>query len=226
MDQADVRGEVEALYSEANADPSRPPGALWLADRVMARVLWIPGLCTHARLCRESVANDDGKQHRIELRDGLTIGSAQYYSAHELGEYRIEVACWGGVVREWREHAATQIGVGILAPDQAVARLMAVSNKTPRTVDIEYMSRVFQITQPVALLRLGEALGWPVALVNREPLFESEEGLPYVQMRGDWPRKLSQLEAWRLATGKAKPKGTRKIVMGSRGQFVALIRTG
>jgi len=222
MDQADIRGEVEALYAEAGADPGRPPGALWLAASVMSRVLWIPDLSLPARLCREHAVNDNGRSHRIELRKKLSDTAAQYFTAHELGEYRIERGGWAPSLREWRERAATQIGVGILAPEQAVRSVASINRLCPKSVSISYVSNVFHVSPIIAVLRLGEVLGWPVAVVNREPLLDRSQ--PYVQLRGEWGRRPSSMELWKLATAPREPHGYRRELLGSGRQFVALLR--
>ena len=146
----DFDAEAEALLSSQGLDPYRPQNPELLACCVLGarNVLSVPGLRVPARL-RDGV---------LELNPRSLPRSRRWLCAHELAERHLERLRFAS---EWVEHAADRLAGAFIAPRPALQLALRAHGRHLPT-----LAAVFQTTQSVMALRLGEVTGSPLALVT------------------------------------------------------------
>jgi hypothetical protein len=150
MELNDLEGEVSRLYRFIRADEAAPPGILAITNGLGINVHWgMPG-CVPARFSWERC--------EILVRRRMSPVETTFWIAHEVAEYWLERV--GVKAVEEREQFADALAVRILSPRPAY-------RKTVRAVgaDFEQLGSIYTLSQTCSALRLGEAVGRPVAVV-------------------------------------------------------------
>lgn len=126
----------------------------------------------------------DDEGYQIGVRADLSPERARLVCAHELAHWYWEEVV--GFRRRGLEQRCDALGAALVAPRRAVERVFR-----HRGLDIPRMAADLRTTQSVALLRLGEVMGVPSALLrkHRSTIIRG----PFVR----WPVPLS----WQPAKG-------------------------
>jgi hypothetical protein len=150
---ADAQADAAAFYAHIEADPYDPPSVATMSLRAMG---------TRPRTARLVGAEGryyvlDGVQ-RIVVHAYATPERQRWLVGHELGHWWYERAGYTG---EDLEARCDVFGACLVAPGPAFrAAVKARGHK------VHALAREFATTQAVALLRLGEVTGRPVAYVR------------------------------------------------------------
>jgi hypothetical protein len=146
----DADAEAAALLRSQGFDPASPPPPYFLACGLLgsAHVVRVPGLRVRARWTG----------HDLHVRDGLPRTAESYLIAHELAEYVLGRRL---LQDELIEQRCDELAAALLAPAAAVRRALAVCGRS-----LPLLAEGLGTTQSIALLRLGEVTGTPLALVT------------------------------------------------------------
>lgn len=176
-DLADIEGDVLCIYDRAAEDPEDPPAIGRLVEKLLgARPSTAPLLVDQACLVMLQ------GEWRIFVRRGTPTIRARWLVGHELAEW------WYRKVRGYTgedvEERCDALGAALVAPRPAVrAELRRLGGHR-----VHLLAERFGTTQSVALLRIGEVTGRPVALVRKPaPIVRGE---PF-----EWPSDLRELRA-------------------------------
>jgi hypothetical protein len=178
---------VREIYQRARADPARPPGCVELAvalfgDRCIR-------LAERRELPGRSALVWPGGDPVIHLRRGLTAQQVNHAVAHELGEWLLHVWNYHGPEAE---ELSGRIGAALCVPRQAFGRAYSVVGD-----DLRELSRAFTVSESLMVLRIGECVGYPTALIT--PRRVRVRGAHWI-----WP---SSETAWRSLASGATPRG-------------------
>lgn len=193
MDVALLEGIATALYKRLHLEPDEPVRPLrlakeWLGADAVRRGHVIGAPARIGKL---------GGRWTILVRPTLPPEYLQFYIAHELGHALLAEEHYDG---EDEEAAADRIGGALMAPMPAMRRLYRTHG-----LDLGALASAVTSTQTWAGLRVGEAIGTPIAVVSPEA----------VRVRGPesfvWPappeiRRMAK--AKKLGPGLAKAKIT------------------
>ena len=136
-------------------DESRPPEPI---GRLIKRHLGTEPR-TYSGPGKGILARVEGR-HLVGVRHDLTTEQARFTAAHELAHWYWEVvAKYRGRDLEARCDA---LGAALIAPDEAVRAAIELFG-----LDVARLAQSLGTTQSVALLRIGEVDGHPVALLRR-----------------------------------------------------------
>lgn len=158
---ADVEGEAAALYGAAGADMSNPPAI----GRLCAAITGHAPM--RVRMRQEGCLVRVGDSWRVYIRSGLADDRARFIVAHELAER------WHAMIgyrRDDIEDRCDLLGAALLIPRPAAKIVMAEVGHSPKLI-----AEAFGSPQQLALLRIGEVSGRPVALVRRHPIVRGDE---------------------------------------------------
>lgn len=182
----------EELAREVRARARLEPDEVAPSGLVARRLLGPKAVTEIPRFRTEGLFTFVEGQPRIFVRRGAP--DRNFLIAHELGhwavhEFRIDV--------ENEEDAANMIGAAIVAPPNALRRARdSIGEKLAK------LARIFEATQSMIWLRLGEVLGDERALVTEHSVrFRSAGAFPWYE---------PAVRAW--ARGRP-PSGVRKAVL-------------
>jgi len=203
----DLEGLAEALYREAGEDPDHPIPVHRIARAIFgsshAVELVGPEILrsTTATLAR---LNDTW---RIFVRRGLSLPETNFLIGHELAHWALRRE--GYQLEEPDEElAANYLGAALVAPSRSVIAAVKQVGTDPAE-----LAEVFDATQTLLMLRLGEATGRELALV-RPGLIRVRGQLSFV-----WPDERTIV---RWAKGKP-PQGLAKTRLTDDRNRVALV---
>lgn len=166
---AELEGDAAAILREANVDDDEPPPLGLVCERLLGlRPARTPNINREAKL-------DERAPGRFQVLIHADVPSqrARWLVGHELGEW---IHLQSGAQPANIEARCDAIGAMLAAPRRAVRALIG-----PRRVRL--LAETFGVPQSVALLRIGEVFGRPVALLRRgRPALY--RGGPFV-----WPRR-------------------------------------
>lgn len=162
LEQWEIRGEVCRMYEDVGLDLLLPPGGIGIAKAHGARYRLDLQLALELKRRSCLVENDDGS-HTILLASELSPVARAWKATHEVWEFRL-----GPLPRlqgrlpyrlhdlEWQ---VDQLVVETLVPELAL-------RQTHRDLglDLPGLAEHFGVSQKILALRLGEALGMPIAL--------------------------------------------------------------
>ncbi len=169
MDTEDLEGDASAIYALAGCDDDDPP-----AIAALCRVL-LGSPPVRASIRHEAqLAHVDGAW-RVLVRRDVSAERARWLVGHELAE-------WWHLRHDARpadiEARCDTLGAMLVAPRRAYRRaLRALGHR------VHALASAFGVEQELALLRIGEVTGRPVALL-RAPGVVLARGEPYV-----WDRR-------------------------------------
>lgn len=198
MDRADIEGDAIALYRLAGLEPDEPVAISRLVRALLGTPIQVASFVRgQAHL---SWYLD---QWWIYVHAGIALPRLRFDIGHELAHWWYRRCCYSGEDIELRCDA---LGAAIVAP---MPLYSAIRKRTSRIVQIAH---AIGVTQSLALLREGEVLGTPVALVqDRRVLVRGEEW--------GWP---AELELRRLASVRSAVPGLRKVVIRDEARRVGL----
>jgi hypothetical protein len=155
----EIEGEAARLYAAGDFDPACPPGGIRLArgypgiDAVeFVRRLPVPG---------ELVASDhDPRRARVRVRSGMSRIRTNWVCTHELVEYSFS-ARGHPVVAPERERLANRVTAAAIVPPVALRAAYDAWG-----LDLAPIADEFCASQKTVALRLGEVMGWSVAVVG------------------------------------------------------------
>lgn len=183
MDQADIEGDAQAILREGKMlDVDGPTPMAELCRRLLGSVPRRCALRTEAKLGRD----EETGRPVVFLRRGVPAPRARWLVGHELAEHWLRSAGYQG---EDIERRADAIGAALAVQREPFLR--AIRSTGHR---VHELARVFCTTQSLALLRVGETIGRPVALLR--PNGTIARGEPFV-----WPRTSTLVRA--LTEGRA-----------------------
>lgn len=161
-----AEGEALEIYREAGCDPASPVSPEELARGLLgaAGILEQAQPITSAAWCNA--------HSRLLLRPGVAGTRRSWLLAHELAERHLSRLNYRGADVE---AFANRIAASLIAPAPAVRLALRALGQ-----DYAALAEVFDTTQSVMALRIGEVTGQPTALVTRTR----------VHIRGDewcWP---------------------------------------
>lgn len=197
MNSADIEGDAIAIYGMAKQDPEEPPGLTRLVRALLGTRVEVAHLVGSRRAQLVRVKDE----WRIYVRKGTPAPRMAFDCGHELAHWWMRRCGYHG---DNIEQLCDALGAALVAP-----RPFFVAVRR-RIDDVTEVAEAIGATQSLAVLREGETLGTPVALVGES-----------VRVRGDewgWP---SEAEIRRVArTGHA---ALRKVKITDEPKRVALI---
>jgi len=143
-----IEGEAESILRGAGFDPADPPDVEQLAAAI-TRVVAHHGISAPARFVAST--------GELWLNPRLSPRRRAFSIAHELAERHLARSAYEGDDVEARANA---IGAALLVP--APALRVAIRSVGRRLADL---AEVFDVSQSIVALRLGEVTGSPLALV-------------------------------------------------------------
>lgn len=162
-DLAMVEGEHRAIYREAGADEDRPPSMASLCRLLTGRA---------PEFVRMPHRGHAGPHPRggwlVRVHSALPPDVKRHVLGHELAHYwfdRIQLRDDGPKL----EQLCDALGASLCAPTVAFARAC-------RTVGhrVHVLAKAFEVPQELALLRIGEVTGRPVALLTKRAIVRGE----------------------------------------------------
>jgi len=218
LEAIEIERDVERLYAAVGADP-RVASSLPAILRALAkerhdglidvRLVDAANDAPGARL--QVLGPRSAREYVIEVSNEVVARrrptALAWLLAHEAGEWRVDVHRAADDGDAMRERLANNWAGTLLAPARAVELAYDCWG-----ADLAAIAEQFGITRRVAALRLGEALGHGVAIVDprAEPLWDR----PFVQRRGwlagahvadaelvrlAWHRDAAERGGWRVA---------------------------
>lgn len=185
MDLADVEGCAALMLEMAGLGAlDGPTPMVQLHQFFFGRAPRWCALPTEAKL------DEDDEGPIVLLRRGLSPARARWLLGHELGEFWMRE---NGYEREDIEQRADALGAALAVPRAAFRS--AVKHHGHR---VHTLSRLFATTQSLALLRVGETTGRPVALLR--PSGTIARGDAY-----EWPRTSTLVRALREGRSAVHP---------------------
>lgn len=173
MDFADIEGDALAVYRFAGADADEPPSIARLCELVTG---FLP---RYARMRPDGkCAVDDYGDLRVSVRPSLPARRARFVVAHEIAEWwymRNNYACLD------IEDRCNALGAALVVPRPAAQQVLREAGHSPMM-----LAQVFGVERCLALLRIGEVTGRPVALLRKCPIFRGEAF--------EWPQDPVELE--------------------------------
>lgn len=158
---ADVEGDQMAIYSMARAESDDPPS---VADLSLALMQREPEF---ARIHQEAKLPSAEEGRRPLVRVGVLPARARWLAAHEIAEWYYAHIEYDEPDVEERCDA---LGAALIAPRLAFRRAISVLDHS-----VYQLAEAFATTQSLALLRVGEVTGRPVALLRSpEPIYRGE----------------------------------------------------
>lgn len=169
---ADLEGDAAAILREAKVEDDEPPALGIVCERLLGlRPKRSPNLAREAK-----TEEKDLGRFQILIRADVPSARARWLVGHEIGEW---LHLQSGAQPANIEARCDAIGAMLAAPRRAVRALIG-----PRRVRL--LAETFGVPQSVALLRIGEVFGRPVALLRRgRPALY--RGGPFV-----WPRRVNR----------------------------------
>jgi hypothetical protein len=159
VDAEDIEAMVRETYTEAGQDILNPPGSVEIAKHhPRLAIEFVPNLLRQSALR----ANDNGR-HTIELPLGISDEATNWKCSHEIGEFKTGPGRKRPIVVPHRERLVDNFAAELSVP--RVALRAAVREVG---FDLPLLARLFCVTQTILTLRLGEALGIPVALLGMQ----------------------------------------------------------
>lgn len=144
-----IEAEAEGILRGAGFDPEDPPTIEELAHAVVERVVPHHGISSAARWV--------GSTRELWINPRLSPRRRAFSIAHELAERHLSRLGYEGEDVEARANA---IGAALLVPAPALRfALRQIGRRLPE------LSDVFDVSQSIVALRLGEVTGSPLALV-------------------------------------------------------------
>lgn len=158
MDGAEIEGEVDLLYRVARQDAREPSCIFGLAGCTpgIERVEFVD---LPPPFASELCANDGDARACIRLQESLSDRAARFLCAHELIEWRLRQRRLPYVESD-RERVVNSIAACAVMPTPALREAHVRIGPEPAL-----LADRFRTSQTVATLRLGEALGYSVAIV-------------------------------------------------------------
>lgn len=153
---ADLAGDAELLLKLARLDDDEPPDIIALCRHMTGRGPWLSRLGPEAQLSRL------GDGHQVCVRAGLLPGRARWLVGHELAELHFERIGYRGTDIEARADA---LGAALVAPPRAVRRAIK-----RHAHSVHRLALALNVTQSLALLRIGEVVRRPVMLLRKPPV--------------------------------------------------------
>lgn len=201
MDQETVEGLADWLYGHVGLDPDEP---VWTPKIAVA--LFGAGCFDRVdswRMRGEASLVRVGDRYRIFVRRHLPPERVNFLIGHELGHW----LCQREDYREDDiEETCDGLGAAIVAPRRGFLRLLRVHGE-----QLSELGAAVRATESLAVLRLGETTGMPLALVA--PVRVRVRGAEWA-----WP---AETEIRRLARRPAH--GLRKIRLGDDPRRAALL---
>lgn len=148
------------MYAVAGADPADPPAIGALCKMLTGHAPEFVRMREPAYL---PVVNGE---RRVYVRVGTDPARARWLVGHELAEWWYLRTAYRGEDVELRCDA---LGAALVAPRPAF--LLALRARGHR---VHELAKDFKTTQALALLRIGETTGRPVALVRPTPILRGE----------------------------------------------------
>ncbi len=198
MDVATCEGLAIDLYKRTGFDPGEPTSPIriartWLGADAIQRGHVIGSPATVGRFAG---------RWRILVRPTVPIRYLAFFVGHELGHVLLSEAHYD---EPDEEEAANRIGGALMAPLHAMRRLYRAHG-----LDLAGLADAVGSTQTWAALRIGEAIGTPLAAVSPAT----------VRVRGPesfvWPEAG---EIRRLASGRARPGLAKVRITDDRGRM-------
>ena len=179
----DVEGDADAIYARTGFDPEEPPAIGRLCLALTGFPPELAKIRNEGRCCRV------GDDWRVFIRRGLPKERAVYITGHELAE-------WWFIHIGYCEHDVEErcdaLGAALVAPRRAFRRATEALGHSAKK-----LAAAFRAPEQLALLRIGEVTGRPVALVRPTPI-----------VRGDdfaWPTGPALARALRRPPASAHP---------------------
>jgi hypothetical protein len=189
LDRADIEGDALAMYRLAKLEPDQPVALGRLVRALLGTEV-------------QQAAFVRGKAHLSWFQDrwwiyvhrGIPLARLRFDVGHELGHWWYRRCGYSGEDIELRCDA---LGAALVAP---MPLFRSVRKRISTVVQV---ARAIGSTQSLALLRDGEVLGTPVALVqDRRVLVRGHEW--------GWP---TEPELRRLASSRSPGPGLRKVTI-------------
>lgn len=199
MMDIDVEAEAQAILKENGIDPFAKPWMKLLAACVLrksANVRVVPNLPVVSRWLADADV--------IEVRAGLQRGMEDFGIAHEIGERRLHALRYRGPDPE---AVANGIGAGLLLPRQYVQRVVRDLGR-----NVAEVAEAMDVDQAMALLRIGEVFGTPLALVSPQQ----------VRVRGEEREWGPESNVRSIAAGRVVVPGVERTLLTDRPRYVGL----
>lgn len=174
---ADAEGVALWMLDEADVDACAGVDMDTLGERLTGHRVRFERLTAGGELRRE----DDG--FHVVVRRSLPAQKQREVAGHELGEWFAEVTGRSFDSLAQREAWCDAVGARLVAPSAAVARIVRRYGHR-----VHGLAEVFGVSQSLALLRIGEVTGRPVAILGRS--YPLVRGAPFVWHR-DMPRDVA-----------------------------------
>ncbi len=162
LEQWEIRGEVCRMYEDVGLDLLLPPGGMAVGRAHQARYRLDIQLALELERRSCLVENDDGS-HTILLSSALSPLARAWKVVHEVWEFRLGPLPAPQGRLPYRLHdlerQVDQLVVETLVPEAALRHTYREIGQ-----DLPALAEHFGVSQKVLALRLGEALGLPVAL--------------------------------------------------------------
>jgi hypothetical protein len=154
MDARNVEREAELVLSAARLPTDSPSPITKVAASLLGpdsvRLVPPTALPSLAALARV------GRRHLIFVRSGLSVEVTKFAVAHELSHYILKL---GSEFPE-NEELCDRLAACLVAPHQAFA------SAVDRGLSLQSIARQFRLTEGCTVLRAGEVLQIPTALVS------------------------------------------------------------
>lgn len=198
VDRADIEGDALAMYRLAKLEPDEPVAIGRLVRRLLGTDIQEASFCRgKAHLTRI------GPDWWIYVHAGIPLARLRFDVGHELAHWWYRRCSY---FAEDLELLCDALGAAIVAP---MPLFRAVRKRTSRVVQVAH---AIGSTQSLALLREGEVLGTPVALVeDRRVIIRGEEW--------GWP---TEPELRRLAASRSPGPGVRKVLIRDETRRIGL----
>lgn len=198
MDIWDHEGNALAIYAEAGADPSDPPGPHGLAEALGIEIRYFSRLMGGAKYARL-----DGEE-RIYVRPGLPplVEGVRIY--HEIAERHLRSARG----EEHIERACDQLAYHLRMPRPAFRELLAVVGR-----DLRALADPWPASETASALRYLEVTDTPGVVVT--PREVRARGPEWV-----WP---PEEELRRIARARKLPAGVERVRITDRAGSVLLM---
>lgn len=158
-DIADLEGDVGAILRLAEVEDDVPPSIDVLSQRLLnGPIQRVP---RRALRWGEGSLSRVGDRFSIFVADDLSAERARFVAAHEFGHWwhRVHLRA------PEDERRCDAFGALLVAPRRAVQRVVKAEGHA-----VSRLAAILRVPQGLALLRLGETTGRPVALVRPAPI--------------------------------------------------------
>ena len=183
----DEIGDVLAqeLYLSAGLDPTIAHGAPSVAAVVLGETClqFMP----HEELPGRSLIRRDGTRWIIHVRETLSDRQLNHAVAHELGEWFLRRR---GYSEPDVEALSSSVAAAICVPRPA---FMMVLHRLGE--DVSALSRRFQVSESLMVLRIAECLGASTALITEKVILTRGEPREWPRTRKGWASLVARVRS-------------------------------